>query len=64
MEGGTDTRRQVVGGVDTHKDLHVAAVVDEQDKLGDVVELSPWPTSSRAQLGPEPFEALSDFRTR
>lgn len=33
MEGGTDTRRQVVGGVDTHKDLHVAAVVDEQDRL-------------------------------
>jgi transposase len=25
--------RQVVGGVDTHKDLHVAAVVDEQDRI-------------------------------
>lgn len=25
--------RRVVGGVDTHKDLHVAAVVDEQDRL-------------------------------
>ena len=24
--------RHIVGGVDTHKDLHVAAVVDEQDK--------------------------------
>ena len=23
--------RRIVGGVDTHKDLHVAAVVDEQD---------------------------------
>jgi hypothetical protein len=23
--------RRTVGGVDTHKDLHVAAVVDEQD---------------------------------
>jgi hypothetical protein len=25
--------RAIVGGVDTHKDLHVAAVVDEQDKV-------------------------------
>lgn len=25
--------KQVVGGVDTHKDLHVAAVVDEQDRI-------------------------------
>ena len=24
-------RRRIVGGVDTHKDLHVAAVVDEQE---------------------------------
>src|SRR5215211_4853595 len=30
MEG---SRRRVVGGVDTHKDLHVAAVVDEQDRV-------------------------------
>jgi transposase len=28
-----DEQRVVVGGVDTHKDLHVAAVVDEQDHL-------------------------------
>jgi transposase len=27
--------RRVVGGVDTHEDLHVAAVVDEQDRLLD-----------------------------
>ncbi len=27
------TERRVVGGVDTHKDLHVAAVVDEQDRV-------------------------------
>ena len=26
-------RRRIVGGVDTHKDLHVAAVVDEQDRV-------------------------------
>jgi transposase len=25
--------RDVVGGVDTHKDLHVAAVVDELDRV-------------------------------
>jgi len=24
---------RVVGGVDTHKDLHVAAIVDEQDRI-------------------------------
>jgi transposase len=30
MEG---SRHRVVGGVDTHKDLHVAAVVDEQDRV-------------------------------
>ena len=25
--------RQVIGGVDTHKDIHVAAVVDEQGRI-------------------------------
>ena len=30
MEG---RERRIVGGVDTHKDLHVAAVVDEQDRV-------------------------------
>ena len=30
MEG---QERRIVGGVDTHKDLHVAAVVDEQDRV-------------------------------
>ena len=24
---------RIVGGVDTHKDLHVAAIVDEQDRV-------------------------------
>ena len=27
-----ERERRIVGGVDTHKDLHVAAVVDEQDQ--------------------------------
>ena len=30
MEG---QQRRIVGGVDTHKDLHVAAVVDDQDRV-------------------------------
>lgn len=30
---GQGTARSIVGGVDTHKDLHVAAVVDEQDRI-------------------------------
>ena len=30
MEG---QERRIVGGVDTHKDLHVAAVVDDQDRV-------------------------------
>ena len=25
--------RHVIGGVDTHKDLHVAAVVDDRDRV-------------------------------
>jgi transposase len=33
MDGGEATDRGVVGGVDTHKDLHVAAVVDEHDRV-------------------------------
>ena len=33
MDVEGDRGRCVVGGVDTHKDLHVAAVVDEQDQV-------------------------------
>lgn len=34
MENDQDaTIRMIVGGVDTHKDLHVAAVVDEVDRV-------------------------------
>ena len=33
MDGERGVGRRVVGGVDTHKDLHVAAVVDEQDRV-------------------------------
>ena len=32
-EEATAGRRSVVGGVDTHKDLHVVAVVDEHDRV-------------------------------
>ncbi len=33
MDSIERSTRRVVGGVDTHKDLHVAAVVDEQDHV-------------------------------
>lgn len=34
MEGNQErSDRRIVGGVDTHKDLHVAAVVDESDRV-------------------------------
>ena len=33
MEVEEVTQRRVVGGVDTHKDLHVAAIVDERDRV-------------------------------
>jgi len=33
MEQPTNQTNSVVGGVDTHKDLHIAAVVDEQDHV-------------------------------
>lgn len=33
MESTADTARTVIGGVDTHKDLHVAAVVDDLDRV-------------------------------
>lgn len=35
MDGQDDTIRSIVGGVDTHKDLHVAAVVDDLDRVLD-----------------------------
>ena len=33
MEAQVGIVRRIFGGVDTHKDLHVAAVVDEQDRV-------------------------------
>jgi hypothetical protein len=33
MDIRDQAKRHVVGGVDTHKDLHVAAVVDERDRV-------------------------------
>ena len=33
MDDRSQEAVRVVGGVDTHKDLHVAAVVDEQDRV-------------------------------
>lgn len=33
MDATEGSKRRIVGGVDTHKDLHVAAVVDEWDRV-------------------------------
>lgn len=33
MDGKLETARHIIGGVDTHKDLHVAAVVDDGDHV-------------------------------
>ena len=33
MDAPEEAVRRIVGGVDTHKDLHVAAAVDEQDRV-------------------------------
>jgi transposase len=33
IDGQEASGRHVIGGVDTHKDLHVAAVVDEHDRI-------------------------------
>src|SRR3954470_3105497 len=41
-QDGTKEDRRIVGGVDTHKDLHVAAVVDERDR---VLESQCFPTT-------------------
>ena len=39
----TDTRRRVTGGVDTHKDTHVAAALDE---LGRVLGTEAFPATT------------------
>lgn len=33
MDGKLETNGQIIGGVDTHKDLHVAAIVDDRDHV-------------------------------
>lgn len=40
MDGEQKTTRSIIGGVDTHKDLHVAAVVDERDRVLDTRSFS------------------------
>lgn len=42
MDGRLETARHIIGGVDTHKDLHVAAVVDDRDH---VLETSSFATT-------------------
>ena len=45
-----DIQRIVVGGVDTHKDLHVAAVVDEQDRVLGSESFHCWDRDSDSAL--------------
>ncbi len=50
--------RRIVGGVDTHKDLHVAAVVDEQDR---VLGTRSFATKA-ARSPPRPSDSLAVMR--
>ena len=56
VEDGTG--RHVVGGVDTHKDLHVAALVDEQDRV-----LGTRCFATTRQGYPTPAQASASNRT-
>ena len=44
MTSMTRTSRVVIGGVDTHKDVHVAAVVDE---VGKIIDTASFATSAK-----------------
>ena len=44
MTSMTRTSRVVIGGVDTHKDVHVAAVIDE---VGEIIDTASFATSAR-----------------
>ena len=46
----TDLERRVVGGVDTHKDLHVAAALDQVGRLLGTAALAANPTGYRQLL--------------
>ena len=55
MELDQEMEGRVVGGVDTHKDLHVAAVVDELDRvLGSRAFRRPGRVTSRCSPGCAP----------
>jgi len=47
----TEGTRRIVGGVDTHKDLHVAAVVDEQDRVMETRSFATTRQGYRQMLG-------------
>ena len=46
---------RVVGGIDTHKDLHMAAVVDRDD--GRLLETKDFSTTTRRVSGVTPLDA-------
>ena len=43
-------QRVVIGGVDTHKDVHVAAVIDERGKILDTAEFETTTRGYRSLL--------------
>jgi hypothetical protein len=50
MDKRSETTARVVGGVDAHKDLHVAAVVDERDRVLATSRVALRPDSVDAEL--------------
>lgn len=50
MEGEQSAARRAVGGVDTRKDLHFAAVVGEQDRLVGTRSFATTPQGYRQML--------------
>ena len=51
MDETDNTGRRIVGGVDTHKDLHVAAVVDNYDRVLDTRSFAATRQGYRQMLG-------------
>ena len=55
-----DTEAAVVGGVDTHKDLHVAAVVDQNNKVLGTQYFSTQSLQARGhRLSPAPVRLIA-----
>ena len=51
MDGKLKTARTIIGGVDTHKDLHVAAISDERDLILETRSFATTRQGYRQMLG-------------